>query len=194
MESDPHVTVASKVRSVTDSGESPYRALGARVEVRPITPEDQDQLIRLARESVELHSPWINAPATASAFETTLARFDGQNAMGFVVCRAGTGVIAGFINLNEIVRGPYLRGVLGYGAFAPSAGQGYMREGLELVVQIAFGPLGLHRLEADIQASNERSLNLAKRLGFRREGFSPDFICINGVWTDHERWALTKTD
>ena len=162
--------------------------------LRPVTPRDQDQLTRLARESADLHRPWITAPTTPSAFEATLARFDGETAMGFVVCRSGTDVIAGFINLNEIVRGPYLRGVLGYGAFAPSAGQGYMREGLELVIRFAFGTLGLHRLEADIQAGNQRSRSLVAGLGFRREGLSPEFICISGVWTDHERWALTKND
>jgi ribosomal-protein-alanine N-acetyltransferase len=35
------------------------------------------------------------------------------------------------------------------------------------------------------------SLNVVKRLSFRREGYSPGFQLVNGVWQDHERWALT---
>jgi ribosomal-protein-alanine N-acetyltransferase len=100
--------------------------------------------------------------------------------------------LAGFINLNEIVRGPYQRGLLGYGAFTPSAGQGYMSEALHLMIGYAFDELGLHRLEADIQPINVASQRLVEKAGFRNEGMSPGFILINGEWMDHQRWALTN--
>jgi ribosomal-protein-alanine N-acetyltransferase len=60
-----------------------------------------------------------------------------------------------------------------YAAFAPAAGQGYMSEGLGLVLRYAFGPLRLHRLDAQIQPSNHASLALVRRLGFRNEGLLP---------------------
>ncbi len=112
-----------------------------------------------------------------------------ENAEGFLVRVRETDAIAGFINLNEVVLGPYQRGLLGYGAFLPSAGQGFMTEGLDEVTRIAFDELGLHRLEADIQPGNRASLRLVQKAGFRREGLSPDFIFIDGQWKDHERWA-----
>lgn len=82
--------------------------------------------------------------------------------------------------------------MLGYAAFLPYAGQGYLSEGVALAVRYAFERLELHRVEADIQPGNDASVRLVERLGFRREGFSPGFIKIDGEWRDHERWALTK--
>lgn len=109
-----------------------------------------------------------------------------------VLCLEDGGDLAGILNINEIVRGPYQRGVLGYAVFQPFAGQGFMSEGLALAVRHAFDSLDLHRVEADIQPENIASIKLVRRLGFRREGLSPGFVRIGGVWRDHERWALTK--
>ena len=65
-----------------------------------------------------------------------------------------------------------------------------MTEAVRLAAAHAFGVLGLHRLEANIQPENLRSIALVKRLGFRLEGFSPRYLRIGGEWRDHERWAL----
>lgn len=100
--------------------------------------------------------------------------------------------MAGFVTITGITRAPYHRAILGYGAFVPLAGKGYMSEGIELAIRFGFHDLGLHRLEADIQPDNGASINLVKRLGFRKEGDSPGFILLDGCWRDHERWAITS--
>ena len=65
-----------------------------------------------------------------------------------------------------------------------------MTEAVRLTIAHAFAEIGLHRLEANIQPANRRSIALAKRVGFRKEGFSPRYLKIGGSWCDHERWAL----
>ncbi len=65
-----------------------------------------------------------------------------------------------------------------------------MIDGLRLVLERAFGELGLHRVEVNIQPDNERSLRLVERLGFHRDGFSPRCLKVGGKWRDYERWAL----
>src|SRR5690606_8360133 len=167
---------------------------GERVVVRRVSADDEARFVELACMSTGLHRPWVNLPVSVAEFKEYLARFDQVSAVGMVVQLRDNGDLAGMVNINGIVRGPYQRGVLGYAAFLPHAGRGYLTEGVALAVQYAFEDLDLHRVEADIQPGNSASIRLVKRLGFRREGFSPGFIKIDGVWRDHERWALTKGD
>jgi [ribosomal protein S5]-alanine N-acetyltransferase len=163
-----------------------------RVVVRKPEIGDEAEFVKRAEESLDFHRQWIKAPRSSEEFRRYLARCDGLDAAAFMVCDGPSGAIVGFINLNQIVGEPYLRGLLGYGAFVPHAGRGYMSAGLAEVVRHAFTELGLHRLEADIQPENYASKALAERVGFVRECVSKGFIRINGVWTDHERWALTS--
>jgi ribosomal-protein-alanine N-acetyltransferase len=95
------------------------------------------------------------------------------------------------INLNAIVRGAFHNAFLGFYALAPFQGRGLVRAGLQQVIRRAFGPLGLHRLEANIQPDNARSSALVLSLGFRLEGFSPRYLQVAGRWRDHDRYALT---
>jgi [ribosomal protein S5]-alanine N-acetyltransferase len=110
------------------------------------------------------------------------------------VCLRSTGEMVGVVNLSEVVRGCFQSAYLGYYAFSPHAGRGYMTEGLGLVVTKAFRELKLHRLEANIQPSNGASIDLARRLGFRKEGFSPRYLKVLGRWKDHERWTILAED
>ncbi len=102
--------------------------------------------------------------------------------------------ILGFFNLSHITRGSLQSAYLGYAVASKFANQGYMREGLDLVVREAFVNLRLHRIEANIQPGNQASIALARGAGFAREGFSPRYLKIGGRWRDHERWAILAED
>lgn len=169
----------------------PMSSSPSRVELCPLTLADQDEFCSLVRASTALHSPWMQLPATADAFQDWMGRFaDGTN-RGFLIRVRETGAAAGTININSIIRGRYQGASLGYAAFAPSAGRGYMAEGLAATLRHAFDDLRLHRLEANVQPANKASLGLVRRLGFRYEGLSPAYLYIDGAWRDHERWAIT---
>ncbi|RDG39393.1 GNAT family N-acetyltransferase [Streptomyces corynorhini] len=165
---------------------------GSRTFVRAFRQDDAEEFTARARESADLHAPWLPLPRDPEAYAVYAGRLlDDPARAGHLVCAAEDGAIAGFVNINNIVHGAFRCGALGYGAFAHAAGRGLMREGLGLVLRHAFGPLGLHRLEANIQPGNTRSLTFVRRAGFRREGYSPDFLYIDGAWRGHERWAIT---
>lgn len=168
---------------------------GPRVALRHPRRQDYDEIAALTRASTELHRRWLGVhEPTVEAFERRLERFGRPTHEGFVICLRETGAIVGGVNVNDILRGSRQCATLGFTAYATTTGRGYLTEGLGLVIRHAFGPLGLHRLEASIQPGNTRSLALVRRLGFRYEGFSPAFQAIDGEWRDHERWALVSGD
>ncbi|UQA92224.1 GNAT family N-acetyltransferase [Streptomyces halobius] len=169
-----------------------YLARGPRVAIRPFTAADRDEFTTAARESAELHHPWLFPPVTDEAYDGYFRRLQEPVRAGFLICERESGRIAGFVTINNIVYGGFRCGAIGYGVFAHAAGRGLMSEGLRLVMGHAFGTMGLHRLEANIQPANVQSIALVQRAGFRLEGFSPDFLFIDGAWRDHERWAITR--
>ncbi len=141
------------------------------------------------RNSRSLHHPWTHPPADEQAFDHCLERARSDIDVS-LVCRREDDAIAGVLNLSNIVWFSFRSAAVGYYAFEPFAGQGHMSEGLGLVLRRAFGELRLHRVEANIQPGNERSVALVQRAGFRLEGYSPRFLKIGGRWRDHERWAI----
>ena len=154
----------------------------SRVILRELTAADEEDFLGLARASVGLHHPWYTLPTTPVAFEAYLARLSRPGTEGRLVCLREGGAMAGVIIIDSIIRGRFQSATLSYAAFASAAGRGYMSEGLGLVLRYAFGDLRLHRLEANIQPANRASLALVRRQGFRKEGYSPDMLFIDGAW------------
>lgn len=153
----------------------------------------RDEFLAAVAKSRKLHGAWTSAPRNAREFRQYLKRFDSPSHIGYWILTE-PGELAGVVNINEIVRGRFRSGYLGYYGFAPHNGRGYMTEGIRAVVSRAFRKLGLHRLEANIQPGNEPSRRIVRRLGFRLEGFSPRYLKIAGKWRDHERWAVTAEE
>ncbi|MFC6879680.1 MULTISPECIES: GNAT family N-acetyltransferase [Actinomadura] len=164
-----------------------------RVTLRHPASRDQSEFLGLVSASTELHHPWMSLPSTPEQYAAYLARYEQPGEESLLVCLRSSGAIAGVVNINSIIRGRFQSASIAYAAFASFAGQGYMAEGVELVMRFAFEQLQLHRLEANIQPENQASLKLARRVGFRYEGYSPELLFIDGVWRDHERWAVTNT-
>jgi [ribosomal protein S5]-alanine N-acetyltransferase len=170
---------------------SSAEAIQARVCVRAPTQADRAEFLAAMRSSQVLHRPWLTAVTTDEGFDALLERVSSERHEPLLVCRVADGAIVGFFNISEIIRGGFQSAFVGYGAVAAHVRQGYMREGIQLVLARAFEPLGLHRLEANIQPGNRASIALVRGAGFVREGFSERYLLIEGRWRDHERWAIS---
>jgi [ribosomal protein S5]-alanine N-acetyltransferase len=165
-----------------------------RVYLRPPVRADQGEFVSVMKASRSFHRPWASAPTDEDRFAAYLADARRPDFEAMLVCRQQDRAILGFFNLSQITRGYLQSAYLGYAVGKAYARQGYMREGLDLVLRHAFLTLRLHRIEANIQPGNHASLALAQGAGFRREGFSPRYLKIGGRWRDHERWAILVDD
>jgi len=166
----------------------------SRVTIRAPTRSDCGAFLRAVRRSRALHDSWVSPPSTPKAFTRYLERFSSDTNLSFLIIHRSAGDIVGVINVGNLVRGALQSAYLGYYSFLPHAGRGLMRDGMLLVLRHAFRKLKLHRLEANIQPGNLRSIALVRKCGFVREGFSRRYLKICGRWADHERWAILAED
>lgn len=171
------------------------------------TGRDKPAYVKLREESRAWLEPWeptiegdggvAEDRFAEDAFDRFLSSASTPQSRRFLVRLAsqrGRGELIGQVSLNNIARGAFQCAALGYWVGHRFAGRGYMTEAVRLAVSRAFGPMRLHRVEANIIPTNEPSRALVRRLGFRLEGLSPRFLRIAGRWQDHERWALTAEE
>ena len=176
--------------------------LGSRVLLRFPVSSDRDEFVALRRASREHLERWEPIPPSGldlyspEAFDRELETHNTTESQRWLVCMNDTGAIAGRIALGNIERGPFQNGRFGYWIGSQYAGQGMMSEALALAVTHAFTPtesggLGLHRVCANIVPANTASRRVLEKVGFVKEGYSEKYLQIQGVWEDHERWAMT---
>ncbi len=170
------------------------RAHSLRVFLEHPASKHEAEFVAAVVRSEELHRPWVFPPRTHEQYDEYLGRIRSGRTIPSLVRLKSDNRLAGVINISEPVRSAFQSAYLGFYAFAGVERQGFMTDGLALVLDRAFGELGFHRLEANIQPGNLASAGLVTRLGFRKEGFSPKYLFIDGDWRDHDRWAVLSED
>ena len=139
--------------------------------------------------------PWDarHTPATYRAMRRVLAqRARTGTSLPFAIRVEGR--LAGQVTIDNVVRGALRSGYLGYWVDRSVAGRGMASLAVALVCDHAFGPVGLHRVQADIRPENLPSQRLVERLGFRQEGLLRRYLDIDGDWRDHLSYALLAED
>jgi len=113
--------------------------------------------------------PW-REPAQARAYlERALAESAAGSVLAWAIADRASDALIGTATLHSLHR-EQARAELGYSLSPEWQGRGLASEALRLVLEHAFGPMQLRRLEADVDPRNLASCRLLERLGFRREG------------------------
>lgn len=98
--------------------------------------------------------------------------------------RTADGNIIGRFNLGGVKRAHFHSAVMGYRMAEDAAGKGYASAAVGHLLEIAFGELGLARIEADARAENEASVRVLVRNGFVQYGHSKRSFQLGDRWYD----------
>jgi ribosomal-protein-alanine N-acetyltransferase len=154
---------------------------------------DFEEWAALRETSRDFLTPWEPTwpvdDLTRAAFRRRVKRYaeDLRTDQGyaFLIARSSDGALVGGLTLANIRRGVAQAGSLGYWTGLPFVRQGYMTAAVRAVIPFAFMSLRLHRLEAACIPTNKGSIRLLEKTRFVREGYAPEYLCINGIWQDH---------
>jgi ribosomal-protein-alanine N-acetyltransferase len=176
-----------------------------RLVLRPPRTADIDELRRLLRRNQAHLQPWSPAPrpgedpSSITEVSNTVLRHRREWKTGraftfLLALRSSPSQLVGKIALNGIMRGAMHGAYLGYWMDVDHQNDGLCTEGLRAVLDFAFGPAQLHRLQAAIMPHNAKSLRVIEKLGFRREGYAVRYLQIAGAWQDHILFARTREE
>jgi ribosomal-protein-alanine N-acetyltransferase len=178
-----------------------------RVGLRPFRVRDATAWSELRIRNEKWLAPWegrpeLQQPATWAERHSTAVfaamlramRKDARAGRSLPLAVTYDGRLAGQVTTNGIVRGAFDSAFVGYWVDGALAGRGVLPTALAMVVDHCFGPVGLHRVEANIRPENVASRRVVDKLGFRSEGLHQRYLFIDGAWRDHLCFAVTRED
>ena len=176
-----------------------YPVRSPRLSLRPLSAADTTALLAYrSRADVCRYVPFtpmdtaIIAERLGTAWARTSLNDEGQNlTLGVEV--TDTGELVGDVVLMWHSR-EHRGGEIGYVLNPESSGHGYATEAVRRLLGLAFDDLGLHRVIARVDARNDASARLARRLGMRQEAYLVRNEWFKGEWTDELDFALLEEE
>jgi ribosomal-protein-alanine N-acetyltransferase len=173
-----------------------------QVYIRGFQLSDTEALHELRLRNREFFRPFepirpdsaFTLPSVKEQLETAIADFQAGQAYSFGVLLRETDQLVGRVNLSNVVRGAWQNATIGYFLDQQHNGKGYMSEAVRLAVRFAFRHAGLHRVQGAVMPRNLGSIRVLEKAGFRLEGLALRYLQINGVWEDHNIYAITAEE
>jgi RimJ/RimL family protein N-acetyltransferase len=157
-----------------DWGQTLPTLTGARVKLRWLTHEDAPALLRVFgdREVVRFWSspPLEDLAGARRLIDEIQELFRARRLYQWGICPREGDTVFGTCTLYNL-DSSHRRGEVGFALAQDARGRGFASEALGLLIGFSFNSLALHRIEADADPGNVRSLRLLERHGFRREGY-----------------------
>ena len=176
-----------------------YPVRSPRLSLRPLSAADTTALLAYrSRADVCRYVPFtpmdtaIIAEGLGTAWARTSLNDEGQNlTLGVEVTDSGE--LVGDVVLMWHSR-EHRGGEIGYVLNPEFSGHGYATEAVRRLLGLAFDDLGLHRIIARVDARNDASARLARRLGMRQEAYLVRNEWFKGEWTDEVDFALLEEE
>ena len=160
--------------------------------IRRLVPDDAKELARLLSTNRSFLAPY--EPERPEGFFTVGAQRERLEAAEHLFGIIDEGTLAGTIALLKLVRGAFQSANLGYWVAEDRNGRGLATRGVGAMVELAFGELGLHRLEAATLVDNSASMRVLERNRFAYIGVARHYLRVGGEWRDHVLFQRTAED
>ncbi len=168
-----------------------------RFELTPLQGRDRDDLFAHFSDPATVEFMDIDPLVDISGADETIAwatrLLDEGKGVRWAI-RDAAGGFAGTAGFHNLVREHGSRGEIGYDVVRPRWRQGVMREVLPVVLDYAFGPLELRRVEAMVTPGNMASASLLAANGFRLEGLLREHGHWRGRFWDQQLFATLAGD
>jgi len=156
------------------------------------------ELAKVVSESNEYLNRWVPWAKLGFTHEDALVHIRYLNDMftknsNFWVFINFRGAIAGGIGLNRFDLDNQATD-LGYWLAEDKQGHGIVTRACSAMVEYVFNDLGYNRIELRTNPENEKSVAVAERLGFSKEGVLRQAEVINNEFKDLELHSLLKED
>lgn len=169
---------------------------GDQVVLRELRTEDAASLFAMltAEEVARFISP---PPTSVEGFERFIDWAHRQRVAGAYICFAVT--LRGFdtaIGIFQIRQHDmsFRTAEWGFAIGSPFWGTGVFKDGAELVLDFAFGALGVHRLEARAAVLNGRGNGALAKVGAVREAILRRSLHLNGEELDQVLYAIVADE
>lgn len=154
-------------------GDALPRLEGKRIVLRTLEERDVPALFALFGDPAVMKY-WSSPPMRDESEARELLHhiqegFRSRGLFQWGITLRGSDAVIGTCTLFH-VDAAHRRAEVGYAMRSDQWGSGLAGEALWTLIAFAFGPLGLHRLEADADPENVRSVRMLERHGFRQEG------------------------
>jgi [ribosomal protein S5]-alanine N-acetyltransferase len=181
----------------------PVRVAAGEIALRPVRLRDGSAWSRLRLRDEDYLRVWEpDAEGTWAERFTLMAwpvmcsglRATARRGLALPFSITLDGQFAGQLTVGNVVRGSLRSAWVGYWVESGAAGGGVATGAVALAVDHAFGPVGLHRVEATVRPENAASLRVLAKLGFRDEGLLRRYLEVDGAWRDHRLLAVTRDE
>jgi RimJ/RimL family protein N-acetyltransferase len=163
--------------------------------LRPFRAEDLDALYAIqSRPDVTRYLYWDARPlddvrlVLADRLRQDRIVSEGDR-LNLAMERRDTGALVGDVNLVWVSR-EHEQGEIGFVLHPDHHGQGLAREGAEVMLELGFAGLGLHRIVGRCDGRNNASMRVMEKLGMRREAHFRQNEIVKGERTDEVVYAM----
>lgn len=172
------------------------------IHIRPLEITDTNDILRIITTNRDFLQPFD--PIREESFftyefqrkhiEETIDHFKNDKEYAFAISLSTTDTIIGRITLSAVSRGPFQNTYMGYFIDQQHNGKGYATQAIHLAVRYAFETIHLHRIQAGVLPRNTASIRVLEKNKFRYEGLAKRYLKIQGLWEDHNLYAITHED